>query len=178
VRYLQNYLRRIADDNVRDGQFFTRADNLAAYIRTVEIRLGSLAQRLASSVGQVSFNINLAGDRSAQQSTPTSEQQQFQTDFWEIDNVFYEARGYTWALLHTLKAIAIDFRPVLENKNALVSLKQIILVLEAANEPKWNPLVLNGRGFGILANHSLVMASYISRANAALIDLRTLLMQG
>ena len=39
-------------------------------------------------------------------------------------------------------------------------------------------MILNGSGFGFLANHSLVMASYISRANAAVIDLRNLLSQG
>ena len=39
-------------------------------------------------------------------------------------------------------------------------------------------MILNGTEFGLLANHSLVMASYISRANAALIDLRDLLSQG
>jgi hypothetical protein len=42
----------------------------------------------------------------------------------------------------------------------------------------WSPIILNGSGFGIFANHSLVMASYISRANAAVIDLRSLLAQG
>lgn len=39
-------------------------------------------------------------------------------------------------------------------------------------------MILNGGGFGFLANHSLVMASYISRANAALIRLRDLLNRG
>ena len=39
-------------------------------------------------------------------------------------------------------------------------------------------MILNGDGLGFLANHSLVMASYVSRANAAIIDLRTLLAQG
>ena len=39
-------------------------------------------------------------------------------------------------------------------------------------------MVLNGGGFGVLANHSLVMANYLSRANAALIDLRRLMEQG
>ncbi len=29
-----------------------------------------------------------------------------------------------------------------------------------------------------MANHSLIMASYIARANAAIIDLRNLLLQG
>jgi len=38
--------------------------------------------------------------------------------------------------------------------------------------------VLNGSGFGFFANHSLVMASYLSRANSAVIDLRDLLEQG
>ena len=36
-------------------------------------------------------------------------------------------------------------------------------------------MVLNGSPFGFFANHSLVMANYVSRANAALIDLRELL---
>jgi hypothetical protein len=39
-------------------------------------------------------------------------------------------------------------------------------------------MILNGGGFGILANHSLVMANYISRANAALIELSEILNQG
>ena len=39
-------------------------------------------------------------------------------------------------------------------------------------------MIRNGSGFGVLANHSLVMASYISRANAAIIDLRDLMSQG
>jgi len=35
---------------------------------------------------------------------------------------------------------------------------------------------MNGTEFGPIANHSLVMASYISRANAAVIDLRDILL--
>jgi len=77
-----------------------------------------------------------------------------------------------------LKAVEIDFNDVLEKKNAQVSLRQIIRELEASQEPVWSPMVLNGSGFGVLANHSLVMANYISRANAALIDLNDLLSQG
>ena len=42
----------------------------------------------------------------------------------------------------------------------------------------YSPMIVNGRGFGLLANHSLVMASYVSRANAAIIDLRELLSKG
>lgn len=42
----------------------------------------------------------------------------------------------------------------------------------------WSPVVLNGSGFGVLANHSLTMAAYLSRANAAISDMRDLLSRG
>ena len=67
---------------------------------------------------------------------------------------------------------------MLAKKNATVSVRQIIRELEASQETVWSPMILNGNGFGVLANHSLVMANYISRANAAVIDLRQLLNQG
>ena len=65
-----------------------------------------------------------------------------------------------------------DFAPVLRDKNALVSLDQVIRELEESQKSLGSPIVLNGRPFGFFANHSLVMANYISRANAAVIDLR------
>jgi hypothetical protein len=178
VDALYRYLERLADENAQDGQFFTRADNLSVYLAVAEKRLGSLAQRLAASVGQTRFNTDLAGDPNARQSTPTPGQAQMKTPWMEIDDVFFEARGYTWALLHTLRALEVDFASVLQNKNAEVSLKQIIRELENTQEFIWSPMILNGTGFGPMANHSLVMASYISRANAAIIDLRNLLLQG
>ena len=84
----------------------------------------------------------------------------------------------TWALLHLLKAIERDFRPVLQDKNAIISVKQIIRELEESQAAVYSPIILNGGGYGFFANHSLVMANYISRANAALIDLRKLLERG
>jgi hypothetical protein len=92
--------------------------------------------------------------------------------------VFYEARGASWALIQLMRAIEVDFKSVLEKKNALVSLRQIIRELESTQETLWSPMIMNGSGFGLVANHSLVMASYIARANAAIIDLRELLTQG
>jgi hypothetical protein len=80
----------------------------------------------------------------------------------EIDNVFYEARGTTYALLHLLKAVERDFRPVLEDKNAVISLKQIIRELEESQAPIYSPIILNGGGYGFFANHSLVMANYVA----------------
>jgi hypothetical protein len=41
-----------------------------------------------------------------------------------------------------------------------------------------SPVILNGSGYGFFANHSLVMANYLARANAGVINLRDLLDQG
>ncbi|MGB5833440.1 MAG: DUF2333 family protein, partial [Thiohalocapsa sp.] len=95
---LNSYLNRLADTKAQDGQFFTRADNLRAYLAIVEKRLGSLAQRLAAGAGQNRLNIDLAGDSNARQSTPTPAEQRTKTPWLEIDDVFFEARGYSWAL--------------------------------------------------------------------------------
>jgi len=168
-------ISKVKDDH---AQFYARADNLTSYLDEVQKRLGSYSQKLSASVGKEKINTDLAGDNQARQSTYESSHSQVRTSWWQLDDVFYESRGAAWALLHFLKAIEIDFDSVLKNKNATISLQQIIRELEASQQTLWSPMVLNGDGFGVLANHSLVMANYISRANAALIDLNELLRKG
>lgn len=177
IAAISSYLSRLTDPENRQAQFFTRADNLNAWLSNVESRLGSLSQRLSSSVAQNRINSDLAGDASTSP-VNAARQVQVQTPWNQIDDVFYEARGASWALLHFLRAVQIDFKDVLENKNADASVEQIIRELEATQSFMFSPMILNGDGFGLMANHSLVMASYISRANAAIIDLRALLQQG
>ena len=176
--YLNSYLKRLSNPAEPQAQFYARADNLRRWLSDVETRLGSLSQRLSAAVGKDQINTDLAGDNVATQSTPAFSHQVVQTPWLEIDDVFYQARGSCWALIQMLKAIESDFQPVLEKKNALISLRQIIRELEATQESVWSPVILNGEGFGMLANHSLVMGSYVARAHAAIIDLRSLLEQG
>jgi len=178
IKFLNGYLDRLTDADLHNAQFYARADNLRYWLSTVETRLGSLSQRLSASVGQRRLNTDLAGEERATRSTAAPVEMLIKTPWSEIDDVFYEARGSAWALLHFLKAIEVDFADTLAKKNARVSLQQIIRELEATQEVVYSPMILNGSGFGVLANHSLVMASYISRANAAIIDLRELLSRG
>ncbi len=175
---LENYLRRLSDPNEQDAQFFARADNLRDWLAIIEKRLGSLSQRLSASVGQARVNTDLEGDSEATNSTVKPDLMEVKTPWLEIDDVFYEARGACWALIHFMHAIEYDLHDVLQKKNSLVSLRQIIRELEGTQDAVWSPIIMNGTGFGLLANHSLVMASYISRANSAVIDLRNLLEQG
>lgn len=178
IEQLAAYRNALSEVGNPDTQFFTRADNLSAWLVLVEKRLGGLSQRLSASVGQERLNTDLSGDAEALQSTEVSTNLSVKTPWFEIDDTFYEARGACWALIHLLKAVEVDFAPVLEKKNAKASLAQIIRELESTQEAIWSPIILNGSGFGLMANHSLVMASYISRANAGLIDLRELLLKG
>jgi len=95
-----------------------------------------------------------------------------------VDDIFFEARGTAWALLHFLRAAELDFAKVLGDKNAEASVRQIIRELEASIKPLRSPMILNGGGYGLFANHSLVLANYLARANAAVINLRELLDKG
>jgi len=178
IEKLSNYRLNLAKLDHADVQFYARADNLNAWLELVNNRLGGLSQRLSASVGQERVNTDLAGDSAASQSSKAAAHIMVKTPWLEIDDTFYEARGACWALIHLLKAVEIDFATVLEKKNARTSLSQIIRELEATQQSTWSPFILNGSGFGVLANHSLVMANYISRANAGLIDLRELLTKG
>ncbi|OCW29863.1 DUF2333 domain-containing protein [Pseudomonas aylmerensis] len=178
INSLSRYEARLSDPNQKGALFYARADNLNNWLGDVATRLGSLSQRLSASVGRVKLNTALKTEALAPGEVPQVDEEVVETPWMQIDNVFYEARGQAWALSHLLRAIEVDFADVLAKKNATVSVRQIIRELEASQEPVWSPMILNGSGFGVLANHSLVMANYISRANAAVIDLRQLLNQG
>ena len=175
---LERYLTRLSSPSETDAQFYARADNLTDWLSIVEKRLGSLSQRLSASVGQVRLNTDLSGDAQARQSTDSPQIVVVKTPWTEVDDVFYEARGTSWALVHFLHAMEVDFEDVLRKKNAVVSFRQIIRELESTLQPLHSPMVLNGSQFGLFANHSLIMANYIARANAAIIDLGKLLQEG
>src|SRR5688572_23498288 len=175
---LQRYETRLTDEDPGNAQFYARADNLREWLAVVELRLGNLSQRLSASVGQARVNTDLGGAPAGEAAREASGDVIVKTPWLEIDEVFYEARGTAWALLLFLRAAQFDFERTLEDKNAVVSLRQIIRELEEGLAPIGSPIILNGRGFGLFPNHSLVLASYLSRAHSAVADLRSLLEQG
>ena len=169
--HLARYYARLLDGDANNAHFYARADNLRYWLGTVQSRLGSLSQRLGASVGQRRLEVAAGGSANPAPGLA-------KTPWWQVDDIFFEARGSAWALIQLLRAVEVDFADVLQKKNAQVSLQQIIRELEATQKPLRTPFILNGGGFGVLANHSITMASYFGRANAALIDLRELLAQG
>ena len=178
IEGFERYRDRLSDDDDRDAQFYARADNLREWLAQVEKRLGSVTRRLGDSVATTRINEDLAMDPSATASNPQPDVVSVRTSWFEVDDVFFEARGTAWALVHFFRAAEFDFAQVLDDKNANASVRQIIRELESSLQPLHSPVILNGSGYGFFANHSLVMANYLARANAAVINLRELLDQG
>lgn len=178
INDLIDYRDALSNKSDQKTQFFSRADNLRDYFKIVANRLGSLSQRLSASVGQKRINTDTAGDAEAQSSTGKDSEINVKTPWFKLDDIFFEARGTCWALIHLLHAIEIDFEHVLIKKNAVVSVKQIIRELESTQKSFSSPMILNGSDFGFVSNYSLIMSSYIARANAGIIDLRDLLSKG
>lgn len=181
ISLLQDYRARLAAaDNT--AHFHANAENLVDYLQVVEKRLGNMVQRLGMSVGKVTVD-DASFDALAEtgQSRPAPGQvgeTVERTSWFSIDDVFFEARGTVWALLAILQAAETDFAAVLTDKQASIQYRQILRELEAANAPLRTPMILNGGGFSMWPNHSLVMASYLGSANAALANLIGLLENG
>ncbi len=175
IEALHNYMSRLEDPNAkRPAQFYSRADNLWQYIEIVIKRLGGLSTRLSASTDQFAGAAHGAPTDPVNLNKPTLGQ----TPWLEIDDIFYEARGASWALLHILKAVKHDFADILLDKRAMNTVDIMIHALENALTPTLSPMVLNGDGFGLFANYSLAMANYIARANAAALDLRDIMNRG
>jgi len=178
IEGFESYRDRLSGLSTPEALFFARADNLREWLAQIEKRLGSLTRRLGDSVATTVVNTDLAGDAAAEANTALPDNVSVRTSWFEIDDVFFEARGTAWALVHFFRAAELDFAQVLQDKNARASVRQIIRELEASLGPLNSPMILNGGGFGLFANHSLVMSNYLARANSAIINLRELIDQG
>jgi hypothetical protein len=160
-------LRRYGD-RLQQGQaqFSPRRDALLHWLGSVDARLGQLSARLNAALP----------DRPALLPTAEGDAQLPPVEsvsWWQVDDTFYESRGSAWALMHLLKAVEVEFGPELEPRQALLSLRAAIHELEATQQTIWSPVILNGSGFGVFANHSLMMANYLSRARIDLQDVCT-----
>lgn len=172
IEHLQKYNLRLLKTDSHNAQFYADSQHLNDYLAGVEQRLRNLSQRLTASVGP-SINTDSAAISVKQKNSQKIVTGLYsKTPWWQVDDVFYEARGSAWALILILQGMDQDFSKVLQSKNAQASFDQIIRELEPSQQTVFSPMILNGEGFGFVANHSLSMASYLSRAQAAIADCR------
>ncbi len=183
VKFLHRYMQRLQNptEGQRRGQFYSRSDNLWTFLEVIIKRLGGLSTKLTASSDRFAGAAGILYDPSGQNAPQNVEEftkGAGRTPWLLIDDVFYEARGASWALLHILQAIKIDFEDIILDKRAMNTVDNMIRALENALTPVFSPMILNGNGFGITANYSLAMANYIARANASALDLRDLMNKG
>ncbi|MGM0636774.1 MAG: DUF2333 family protein [Pseudomonadota bacterium] len=146
--------RQLVALNDTDGGF-APGEGLAAWLTSLVARLDDLALRLAASVGSHEALIELAVDAEA---LPP------RTPWYRVDDIFFEARGTGWALSQLLEGVQRDQDDVLREADVLAEWQGLLAELAMTQRRLWSPVVLNGSGFGIFANHSLVMALHMTRA--------------
>ncbi|GAA5173672.1 MULTISPECIES: DUF2333 family protein [Halomonadaceae] len=148
----QGALASYLNGMLRGGNgFAATGEGLAGWLDAVSRRFSGLTQQLLASVDDPEALRELGVDDAA---LPEA------TPWFRIDNVFFEARGDAWGLLQLLKAARLDYAEVLGKASANTTLERLIAELELAQRRVWSPVILNGSGFGIFANHSLVLANY------------------
>ena len=170
IEQLQKYNLRLLSATNGGAQFYADAEHLNDYLAGVEQRLKILSQRLTASVGPKSDATAPSTDTANTQKIVTG--LYTKTPWMKVDDIFYEARGSSWALIALLQAMEMDFSEALKAKGAQASYEQIIRELKPTQDRVFSPMILNGDGFGLVANHSLTMASYLARAQAAISDCR------
>ncbi|WP_227368645.1 DUF2333 family protein [Halomonas sp. M20] len=150
---LHGYL--LSFNNPGMSGFSDNGDALAQWLRETGQRLDELTRRLSASVDDPEALRELGVDESE---LPDA------TPWLQIDNTFFVARGETWALLHYLQAVAQDYADVIAKAGDEETLGRLIAELKLAQRRVWSPVILNGTGFGMFANHSLLLANYIQNA--------------
>lgn len=125
---------------------------LSPWLYSVADSLDGLSYRLSASLGNPEALADLDVD---------VDRVPGKTPWYKVDNVFFEARGQAWALLSLLKAVRHDQADVLAAHELTDHWDALIAELQASQRRLWSPVVLNGSGFGMFANHSLVMANHL-----------------
>ncbi|MCL7940853.1 DUF2333 family protein [Halomonas sp. ATCH28] len=138
-----------------EAGFGEQGQGLAAWLEAITGSLDDLGLRLSASIGSRDELRDLDIDA---ESLPA------RTPWYRVDEVFFEARGQAWALMHLLEAVQRDQADVLDSAGVTERWGQLVAELQRSQRRLWSPLVLNGSGFGIFANHSLVLANHMVRA--------------
>lgn len=133
--------------------FVADGEGLSRWLEQVAERLDAHSQRLSASVAEREM-VRLLDVEALPDKTP----------WHRVDDVFFEARGSGWALLHLLDGVRRDHADLIAAADATARWERLRAELARTQRRLWSPVVLNGSGFGLFANHSLVMAHYLTQA--------------
>jgi hypothetical protein len=179
---LKSFLAAMAASESEAAYFAARQDQLINYLARQTVMLGDYTSKLQRNIGGQTYDTGVLtstqGEMNADGSTPLPSATQEANTFWTRDNAFYEVRGGVYVMYHCMLAIRKDCETLINDAKAMGVMNRILNELESANKPMGSPMVLNGKEFGVLQNHSLVLASHLAKAHLAVQELQLQLRGG
>jgi len=182
IRHLKDYLEALNNSTDEGKYFASRQDQIIRWLERQQIMLGDYASRLQGNVGAVTYDqglltynlsaLNMSPEELAEMEMPMRNPSQEVNSIFDRDDVFYQARGGIYALYHVTLALRSDIEKVLNDSQSMGIMNRVINELESANQPMRSPMVLNGREFGFVQNHSLILAAHVARAHLAMQELQ------
>jgi hypothetical protein len=153
-----------------DSNFYPRADNLVELLNQYLSLMGGANTRLINAPGDIKKTLSIEKDKEGQRLVDID------IPWTKIDDNFYYAQGIAYALYESFKAIKIDFKDVLIDKN---SMELVDKILEHLERCYFEPLIIfNGDPDSIFANHSLNLSGVFNDARQKINSLTVALMQG
>lgn len=153
-----------------DSNFYPRADNLVELLNQYLSLMGGANTRLINAPGDIKKTLSIEKDKEGQRLVDID------IPWSQIDDNFYYAQGIAYALYESFKAIKIDFKDVLIDKN---SMELVDKILEDLERCYFEPLIIfNGDPDSIFANHSLNLSGVFNDARQKMNSLTVALMQG
>ncbi len=153
-----------------DSNFYPRADNLVELLNQYLSLMGGANTRLINAPGDIKKTLSIEKDKEGQRLVDID------IPWTQIDDNFYYAQGIAYALYESFKAIKIDFKDVLIDKNSMELVDKILEYLERCY---FEPLIIfNGDPDSIFANHSLNLSGVFNDARQKMNSLTVALMQG
>ena len=153
-----------------DSNFYPRADNLVELLNQYLSLMGGANTRLINAPGDIKKTLSIEKDKEGQRLVDID------IPWSKIDDNFYYAQGIAYALYESFRAIKIDFKDVLIDKN---SMELVDKILEDLERCYFEPLIIfNGDPDSIFANHSLNLSGVFNDARQKMNSLTVSLMQG
>ena len=156
------------------SNFYPRADNLVQLLNQYLSLMGGVNTRLINAPHDI--NVTLSMEEQKKGDTGSPRMVDIDIPWWEIDNNFYYAQGVAYALYESFRAIRVDFKDVLVDKNSVTLVDKII---ENLNRCDFEPLIVfNGSPASVFANHSLNLSGVFNDARQKINSLTVALTQG
>jgi len=182
VKELRDYLQAMSESQSEAEYFSARQDQLIDFLGRQLPILGGYTAQLQQNIGAPRYDIavltSTQGELGEGEERAVVPKTQKPNSFWERDDTFYEVRGGVYVLYHVMLALRKDCEVLINDAKAMGTMNRIINELESANKPMLSPMVLNGTEFGVVQNHSLVLASHLAKAHLAIQELQRQLRGG